>query len=413
MIVFLARKRSAWKADKQKRNDRANAQDGGKMKKVLKLALASLMSIGLAACGSKDTGAATKSETPSDSGEVLADFGKPANEIGVVLIVNTNLGDHAICDLSNQGLQLAKEKYGVNTKVVELGGDTTMQLPTFEEYAEDPDFDIIIAGTPNLKEALQTAAQEYPEQKFILYDCKDDLGLSNVYSMDHSQNEGAYLAGVAAALLTTSDAELANDDKTVGFIGGSENTALDDYLIGYIQGVHSVDEDINILVSWIGDFKDTAKGKELASAQAGQGADVVFSVAGGAGLGILDGCAESNIYAIGVDSDQYTVLLETDPKLAENICTSMYKKADVTVSSLLGMALDGTIEWGNYVKWGLQEGVVGLATDNDNYRTIFTEEMQAQIKEVQEAATNGELEIKSAIGMDTAELQAILSTATK
>ena len=100
-----------------------------------------------------------------------------------------------------------------------------------------------------------------PEQKFILYDAQDDLSLPNVASLDHCQNEGAYLAGVAAALLTTSDAKLANDKKVVGFVGGGENTALDDYLIGYIQGVHSVDEDINILVSWIGDFKRHRQGQ--------------------------------------------------------------------------------------------------------------------------------------------------------
>ncbi len=71
-----------------------------------------------------------------------------------------------------------------------------------------------------------------------------------------------------------------------------------------------------------------------------------------AGLGTLAGCAESNVYSIGVDSDQYTVLLPTDPTTAANICTSMYKKANVTVSTLLSMALEGTLEWGHYEKWG-------------------------------------------------------------
>jgi basic membrane protein A and related proteins len=387
------------------------------MKKITKLLIIGFIALSLVACGSgKDSSDSDDSSATSGNegtATTVAGFDKEASELGVVLIVNTNLGDHAICDLSYEGLMDAAEKYGFRTKVVELGGDVTLQLPTFEEYAEDPDWDIILAATPNLKEALQQAAQEYPDQKFILYDSQDDLSLPNVFSMDHAQNEGAYLAGAAAALLTTSDAELANDEKIVGFVGGGENTALDDYLIGYIQGVHSVDEDINILVSWIGDFKDTAKGKELAIAQANQGADVIFSVAGGAGLGTLAGCAESNVYAIGVDSDQYTVLLPTDPTVAANICTSMYKKADVTVSSLLDMALNGSLEWGSYVKWGLQEGVVGIATDNDNYKNIFSDEIKTKIEEVQTAATNGELDIKSAIGMDTDELASILATATK
>ncbi|MGN1016139.1 MAG: BMP family ABC transporter substrate-binding protein [Faecousia sp.] len=396
------------------------------MKKLLAMILAAVMVLSMAACGAKSTAetpaaapAATQAPAAGETAkaeatEELTTFGKPASEVGVVLILNTQRGDHAICDLSYEGLMDVAEKYGCKTAVVELQGDPTLQVPTMQEYAEDPDFDLIVCGTSNLKEAAQTVAQEYPEQKFILYDAKDELALPNVYSMDHAQNEGAYLAGVAAALLTTSDAPLANADKTVGFVGGGENTALDDYLIGYIQGVHSVDEDINILVSWIGDFKDTAKGKELAIAQANQGADVIFSVAGGAGLGILAGCAESNVYAVGVDSDQYTVLTEAgDTEIAANICTSMYKKANVTVSTLVGMAMDGTLDWGGYIKWGLSMGVVGLATDNDNYKTIFTQDMQAKIAQVQEDAVAGKLEIKSAIGMENDELQAILATASK
>ena len=91
----------------------------------------------------------------------------------------------------------------------------------------------------------------------------------------------------------------------------------------------------------------------------------------------------------------------------------MLKNADVTVSTLLGQAIDGTLEWGSYVKWGLQEGVVGLAMDNDNYQNIFTDEMKAEIAAVQEAATNGELEIVSAIGLDNDTLQEMLATASK
>ena len=160
---------------------------------------------------------------------------------------------------------------------------------------------------------------------------------------------------------------------------------------GVMQNITGIlkDEDINILVSWIGDFKDTAKGKELAVAQAGQGADVIFSVAGIAGLGTLAGCAESNIYSIGVDSDQYTVLLETDPTTAANICTSMYKKADVTVSTLIAKALDGTLdaafeamaasgemsaaEYKTYYQTGYRTDISGLSIQDDHIEFTYTD----------------------------------------
>ena len=93
-------------------------------------------------------------------------------------------------------------------------------------------------------------------------------------------------------MLTTSGDEKTNDEHVIGFVGGGQNTAIEDFLVGYIEGAKAVDPEIKVLISYIGSFNDAAKGKELAMAQIDQGADVVFAVAGGAGLGVLSGCAE-------------------------------------------------------------------------------------------------------------------------
>lgn len=94
-----------------------------KATKILALLMAVVMVFALAACAKTDptpttkgTEAAndTKTTEPAASGEttgsdeILPAFGKKASDIGVVLVVNTNLGDHAICDLSNEGLQEAR-----------------------------------------------------------------------------------------------------------------------------------------------------------------------------------------------------------------------------------------------------------------------------------------------------------------
>ena len=58
--------------------------------------------------------------------------------------------------------------------------------------------------------------------------------------------------------------------------------------MGYIEGVKYIDPSCKVLFSYVGDFKNTAKAKELAIAQYQQGADIVFQVASSAGLGVLD-----------------------------------------------------------------------------------------------------------------------------
>lgn len=334
------------------------------------------------------------------------------DDIGVCLVINTNLGDKSICDLSYSGLKKIEADYGVRIKCIELGGDATKQVPTFVDLAEDSEWDIIIAGTPNLRESLLEAAQDYPEQQFILYDSSvvnAEEGVAaedfaNVYSMEHAQNEGSYIVGAAAAMLTTSGADKTNPEKVIGFVGGGQNTAIEDFLVGYIEGAKSVDPEIKVLISYIGSFADSAKGKELAMVQIDQGADVVFAVAGGAGLGVLSGCAEKNVYSIGVDGDQYEILKTDDAATAAAICTSMQKKCDNTVYNSVSAALEGTLAYGTYDKLGLADGVVGAA-DNENFRAIFTEEQITKLKEIEAQIAEGKVTVFSAIGADNASIQ--------
>lgn len=336
------------------------------------------------------------------------------DDIGVCLVINTNLGDKSICDLSYAGLKRVEEEYGVRTKCIELGGDVTKQIPTFVDLAEDPDWDIIIAGTPNMRESLMEVAADYPEKQFILYDASvanADEGVTaedypNVYSMEHAQNEGSYVVGAAAAILTTSGDEKTNAEPVIGFVGGGQNTAIEDFLVGYIEGAKAVEPNIKVLISYIGSFSDAAKAKELAMAQIDQGADVVFAVAGGAGLGVLDGAAEKNVYSIGVDGDQYEILKDDEPKMAEAIATSMQKNCDNTVYNCVSAALEGTLAYGTYEKLGLADGVVGAA-DNENFRAIFTEEQIAKIKEIESKVSSGEISVFTAIGADNDSIQAL------
>lgn len=411
------------------------------MKKVLSIGLAlTLAAAGLAGCGGGKTEPSGTSATAAEStaaGSTTAgtettaadssqqeSSGKEAGaidlslfedeDIGVCLVINTNLGDKSICDLSYAGLKQIEADYGVRVKCIELGGDATKQIPTFIDLAEDPAWDIIISGTPNMREALLEVAADYPDQPFILYDAavaNESEGISaadypNVYSMEHAQNEGSYVVGAAAAMLTTSGDAKTNDEHVIGFVGGGQNTAIEDFLVGYIEGARAVDPEIKVLISYIGSFADSAKGKELAMAQIDQGADVVFSVAGGAGLGVLAGCAEKGVYAIGVDGDQYEILKNDDPATAAAICTSMQKKCDQTVYSCVSRALEGTLPYGTYDKVGLAGGVVGAA-DNENFRSIFSADQITQLKEIEAKVASGDVQVFTAIGADDAAIQAV------
>ena len=76
------------------------------------------------------------------------------------------------------------------------------------------------------------------------------------------------------------------------------------YIAGYQYCAKKVKPGTKTLTDYSQDFVDQAKCKEIALNQIQQGADVVFQVAGGCGLGALQAAKENKGWGIGVDADQ-------------------------------------------------------------------------------------------------------------
>lgn len=327
----------------------------------------------------------------------------------LVLILNGTRGDKSFNDLAYNGLEEAGEKLGNKVKAVELNSDPTKQEPILTEFSSEKEWDVILAGTPTIREALQKVAVENPEKKFILYDAQaefDKYDLKNVYSQSYSQNEAAFLAGAAAAKFTSSGYENTNDKKIIGFIGGAENTTINDFLIGYIEGALYADPDIKILISYIGDFKNSAKAKEMALAQYQQGADVVFQVAGSGGIGVLDAGKEKKLYTIGVDTDQAKTFGESDPEMAAQILTSVMKQVDVSIIEAVKRVNSGEDIFGKHEVLGLASGSVGIAKNN-NYDKYLTKEIKDYIDEIEKKIIAGEIKVSSAYSISQADITAL------
>jgi len=397
-----------------------------KMKKTLSLLMAVILAFGLlTGCSSKssnqstgqETGQKTNQETGQSAGQSTsqetgnkADDNSSDDKFNVVVVINNNLGDKTISDLAWSGAQRAAKDFNMNVKVIELLGDATKQVPTLTELAESGEYDVIVAGLFNLKEAVEEVARNYPEQKFISYDTElnfADGGLDNAYSVMARQNEAAFLGGAVAAYFTQSGYEGTNKEKIIGFVGGGENTAVNDFLLGYIAGATYVDPEVKVLISYVGNFTDSAKAKELTLAQYQQGADIVFSVASGAGMGVLDAAKESGKFAIGVDQDQATLKIENgDDATANQIVTSVIKKMDNIVYDALKGAVEGTLAWGTHEYVGLADDSMGLA-ENEIYNRLVSEDVRKTAQSLREDIISGKITVDTALGKSTDEIKAI------
>ncbi len=321
----------------------------------------------------------------------------------IVSVVNGTLGDKSFFDSAQRGMDAVADEYDIEIDTVELGIDPANWEPGLLDVMADTDsYDILIAGTWQMVGFVAANAHKYPDKYYMFYDAPmpyDDMevcvdGCANVYSMTYAQNQGSFLAGVYAAAITTSMMEGTNDDPIIGAVGGQQIPVIDDFIVGYEQGACLVNPESQSIVQYAGSWNDPARGKEITLAMYEQGADIVFQIAGGTGVGVFEAAQEQERFAIGVDSDQATIVAETDPDQAERILTSMLKNVDNSIFRAVTLHLDGELPYGSSESLGIPEGGVGLAK-NDFYDMATSDDIKAMVEAAEAAVVNGDVHVQT------------------
>ena len=351
------------------------------MKKLLALVLAGVMAFSLVACGGG-------SEGGEDAGE----------EKTSVMLICSNLGDKSFNDSADAGLKALKDEGLIDYKVLEYGTDNSKVEITLEEVA--PEYDICIFNNLGYGIAaawLRENAASYPDTMFIVYDEPMDLvNEPNVQMTAYKANESDFLAGALAALVS--------ETGVIGFIGGMETPIIHDFLVGYVEGAKYVNPDVKVNVSYIGNYTDAAKAKDLGKTAIAAGADVLHQVAGSAGNGYLEAAMEAGKWGIGVDSDQYEVFKTEKPDLANSIITSSLKNVGLSLATIVREVVDGTYEWSECRWFGMPEGCAGIA-ENENYLKNVSAEDQATMEDIKAKLASGEIVVSTAFGMDAETLK--------
>jgi basic membrane protein A len=258
---------------------------------------ASFLALGVTAvvasgCGSSGDGSST--------GSTGASTGAAEKQLKIGYQVSGNLGNKDFYDSAMKGLEAAKAKTGAELTVVEGGPDNPTGWEQQLQQLSQVGMDAIVFTPSNDPDGLKAVVQKNPDQKFITFDAPIDL--PNAENLTYASNEGGYLAGVLAALVTegkSKDFPKANDDLAVGFMTGLKLPATEDFRIGFTQGVHSVNPDIEVKSAIIGSFADQTKAYNLASALYDDGVDVIYSEAGSAQTGIAKAAKDKDKYVIG------------------------------------------------------------------------------------------------------------------
>jgi len=346
------------------------------MTKVAALLLAGSMA--LAGCASDEQGGGGGgSEGGSDGGSTELKIG--------IAYDSTGRGDYSFNDSAFAGVEAALEEHGGDFTEVVPNADGSNRAELLTQLA-DQGYNPIIAVGFAYSDTIGEVAQQYPDVTFAQVDGSVESAGNpeNMTGLLFAEHEGSFLAGVAAALKTTTN--------HIGFVGGLPVPLIQKFEAGYVAGARAVKPDIQVDVGYltpatdISGFNDPAKGQIAAQGMYDAGADIVFHAAGGSGLGVFRAAAASGGRAIGVDGDQYESV--GDPALQAVIMTSMLKRVDVAVQSFIDDFVAGEPEGNTDVTFDLANEGHALATPGG-----FIDDIHSQLDDYTQQIADGEIEV--------------------
>ena len=281
---------------------------------------------------------------------------------------------------------------GVEAAVDELGGE-------FEEFSPNNDGSNREEGLVQLAEAgynpviavgfaygdiIAGVAADFPDIQFAIVDTSvEEIGADNLTGLIFAEEEGSFLAGVAAASKSVTN--------HIGFVGGSQSPLIEKFEAGFVAGARAVKPDVVVDVTYLspaGDpsgFGDPEGGKVAAQGLYQAGADIVFHAAGGSGEGVFEAAVEAGQRAIGVDSDQYQ---NASPDQQAVIMTSMLKRVDNAVEEYLNSFADDSIEGGTDILNDLSTEGVGLSESGG-----YVDDIQDVIADFRQQIIDGDVEV--------------------
>jgi basic membrane protein A and related proteins len=348
------------------------------LRRITRIAAVGVMSAALAlsvtACG--DSSSSSSSSDSKDKKTALA------YDIG-------GRGDQSFNDAAYAGLAKAEKELGVKGTEAEPSdgesdADKVQRLTSLARAGNNPVIGVGFAYAP----AIKKVAPKFPKITFGIIDDSSVTG-PNIANIVFNEEQGSYLAGVAAAKVTKT--------KTVGFIGGVETPLIKKFEAGFTQGVKDTNSAVKVIPQYLTQppnfdgFSKPDLGKAAAQGQLDKGADVIYSAAGLAGSGAIEAVSKAGKWNIGVDSDQYNQKGLAAYK--ESILTSVTKDVEDSVFNLIKSVVDGKPQTGE-IRYGLDKDGVGLAMSNPAFTKMT--EVVAAVDKAKKAIIDGTITVKTA-----------------
>jgi len=350
------------------------------MKNLMKLLALLIVIVAVVGCGAQPAAPAAPAATEEAAAPAEGD--KP---LKFVYVSPTPLGVNDFLIMGQTGLELAGDKHGAQTKVLESEDPTTREENV--RAAINDGANIVIVLGFEFNDIIPKVAAEAPDTQFLIVDQCIENPPANVHCAVFKEYEAAFLIGAIAASLT--------ETGKVGAISALDIPFLHRYTDSFAEGAKYVKPDIETSTLWVGSdvsaFSDPARAKEQALAMAADGVDHIFAAGAASNFGIFEAAKEKGFFTYGVDVNQC-------PSAPGHVVENLIKRVDTAIVESVDKIMAGSKE--NLLTYGLAEkgiGLVALTTDKpeDSQCEIMKHpELIETIKGIQDKIISGEIKIE-------------------
>jgi basic membrane protein A len=341
----------------------------------------------LSACGSKPASSGGNSNASGGGSSGSGSF-------KACMVLDTGgIDDHSFNQSSYAGMKAANAenpKIDISYAPSNSQNDYTPNL----NAAVNKGCDTTVAVGGLMADAVKAVAAKNPKSHFAEVDAPSSG--PNVYGIQFDTAQGAFLGGYLAAGMTKTG--------TVATFGGLNIPPVTIYMDGFWEGVQYYNKQKSKNVKVLGwnetnqkggtfaqSFTDQNQGKQISQTFIQQGADIIFPVAGGTGLGAGAAAAASGGKAnvIWVDTDGCV----SAAQYCQYFLTSVTKNLSDSVKLYVTKAASGTFPTGSYVGTLANNGT-GLAPFH-NFDSKVPSTLKDELKTVQQDITSGKIKIMS------------------
>jgi basic membrane protein A len=343
----------------------------------------------LAGCGSKSTGGGNGGSGSASSGG-SSSAAAAANFTACMVTDTGGIDDKSFNASAWAGMQKAQSDGKAKVSYVQSKQQTDYATNIDTLVGQNCKLILTVGGL--MADATTAAAKAHTDQKFAEVDSGGNG--SNLKGLQFNAAQGAFLGGYLAAAYSKSG--------KVATYGGLKIPPVTVYMDGFAEGVAYFNQkngkNVQVLGwdetaqngSFAGSFTDQTKGQTLAQNFEAQGADVVFPVAGGTGLGTAsEAQASGKSVVIWVDSDGVVQA----PQYASVFLTTVFKNVQDAVTKAVEDAASGNFSAQDYVGT-LQNGGTGLSPFHD-FQSKVPQDVQTALDSIKQDVVSGKITLKS------------------